>query len=472
MAACPGSGEPASQRQIVAKERTLAANFSSRPVRPLGSLRWMQWLAYHLLSFETFFLLFLYGVRIRQILPPLPNEILFFGAVTIAIGGWIVLRDGLYLRGVPIFMAGLAFFGWMLLSIGWTPSRVFVYEFRQFIFVDIWALFAGACIIAGSRERTVRLLMMIAVLAVVLAVYGIYIEFAYGSFRYYDFSNTTRDVQDYAYIAWGYTASNGAVVILAIAIYSRLGRLKQLLALVALGLCGYFLFIATGRGPLLGFLLAGLLATLIHAPRIGPGRIDLPQTQLVALALLSLALIYIGYLYTTGQTAGALSRFLFLFDQADDPLMRTGANRFDQFDGAYRLWLESPLIGQGLAGFNALYGASGERPGNNPHNLFLHTLVELGIVGSVLLALFIGVGLSYFSLARLRADPLAFTVFMLFSVFVVNAMVAGNMAQSYPFYFMIGLLALRPPAEEIGEDDDQDDTEENERNEEVASPAR
>ena len=451
----------------------MAANFLSHPTRPFGSLRWVQWLAYHLLSFETFFLLFLYGIRIRQILPPLPaNEVLLFGAVTIAIGGWIVLRDGLYLRGMPIVFAGLVFFGWMLLSIGWTPSRVFVHEFKQSIFVDIWALFAGACIIAGSRERVVRLLMMLAVLAVILAVYGIYLEFAYGSFRFYNFSKaTTRDVLDYPYIAWGYPASNGAVVILAITIYSRLGRLKQLLALVALGLCGYFLFIATGRGPLLGLLLAGVVATVVQAPRIGPGRIDLPQTQLVVLGLLALTLVYIGYLYATGQTAGALSRFLRLFDEADDALMRAGANRFDQFTGAYRLWLEAPLFGQGLAGFNALYGTSGEHYGNNPHNLFLHTLVELGIVGSVLLALFIGIGLSYFSLARLRADPIAFTVFMLFSVFVVNAMVAGNMAQSYPFYFMIGLLALRPPAEEIGEDDDQDDTED-ERNVENATPVR
>jgi O-antigen ligase len=443
----------------------LAANFASRPVRPLGSLRWMQWLAYHLLSFETFFLLFLYGIRIRQILPPLPaNEILLFGAVTIAIGGWIVLRDGLYLRGMPILFAGLAFFGWMLLSIGWTPSRVFVYEFRQFIFIGLWALFAGACIIAGSRERVLRLLVMFAVLAVILAVYGIYIEFAYGSFRFYRFS-ATRDVQEFPYIVWGYTASNGAVVILAIAIYARLGSLKQLLALVALGLCGYFLLLTAARGPLLGLAAATLVALLVQSPRIGHRRLEISAAQLLAFGIIAIAIAMVGYLVASGQTVYAFDRFLKLFDQADDPLMRTGANRFDQFAGAYRLWLEAPLVGQGLAGFNALYGTSGEHTGNNPHNLFLHTLAELGIIGFVLLALFIGAGLRHFGLARLRADPLALTVFMLFSVFFVNAMVAGNMAQSYPFYFMIGLLALRPPAEEIEEDDERDDTEEEEEEE-------
>jgi hypothetical protein len=51
---------------------------------------------------------------VRSCLPPLPaNEVLLFGFVTIAMGGWSVLRDGLYLRGVPILFAGLAFFGWI-----------------------------------------------------------------------------------------------------------------------------------------------------------------------------------------------------------------------------------------------------------------------------------------------------------------------------------------------------------------------
>mgnify|MGYP001107433166 CR=1 FL=1 len=433
----------------------MAANFASRPVRPLGSLRWVQWLVYHLLSFETFFLLFLYGVRIRQILPPLPaNETFLFGVITVAMGGWIILRKGLYLRGMPIVFAGLAFFGWMLISIGWTPSKVFVYDNIRFIFIDLWALFAGACIIAGSRERVVRLLVMLAVLAVILAAYGIYLEFAYGSFRFYRFPGAGDTLADSAYIAWGYTASNGAIIILAIAIYSRLGDLKQILALVAFGLCSYFLLIATGRGPLLGLLLAGIIATIVQAPRIGQRRVAFSQVQIVALGIVGMGLAYIGYLYATDQTVGALHRFLKLFDEADDPLLRAGANRFDQFAGAYRLWLEAPLFGHGLASYYALYGTSGEHVGNYPHNIFLHTLAEFGIIGFVLLALFISVGLCHFGLARLRADPLALAVFMLFGAFVLNAMVAGDIARSYRFFFIIGLLALRPPTEEIDEDEE------------------
>jgi oligosaccharide repeat unit polymerase len=445
----------------------LAANFASRPVRPLGSLRWVQWLVYHLLSFETFFLLFLYAIRIRQILPPIPgNEIVLFGVVTIAIGGWIILRDGLYLRGIPILFAGLAFFGWMLLSIGWTPSRVFVYENMRFIFIGLWALFAGACIIAGSRERVLRLLVMLAVLAVILAVYGVYIEFTYGSFRFYRFPDASGAVPDFAYIAWGYIAANGGAVVLLVAIHSRLGSLKQLLALAAFGLCSYFLLLAGGRGPLLGLAAATLIALLVQSPRIGHHRLEISVAQLLALGIIAIAIAMVGYLVASGQSVYTLNRLLTLFDQADDPLMRSGANRFDQFAGAYRLWLESPLFGHGLAGYYALYGTTGEHGGNNPHNIFLQTLAEFGIIGLVLLALFLGAGLRHFSLARLRMDPLALAVLMVFVTFLVNAMVAGDIATSYRFFFMIGLLALRPPAEEIEEDDERDDTEEEEEEEE------
>jgi O-antigen ligase len=450
---------------------TLAAKFLSHPARPFGSLRRVQWLAGHLLSFETFFLLFLYGLHIRQILPPIPgNEAIVFGAVTIAIGGWIILRDGLYLRGVPIMLAGLLLIAWMVLSIGWTPSRFVARQNLTFLLtVDLWALFAGACIIAASRERVVRLVMMIMGLALLLAVYGIYIDVVHGSFRFYHYRGGGADWRG-AYINWGYIVANGAVVALTLAIFSKSGSLKQLLAVIALATCGYFLLIATGRGALLGLLLAGLLAGVIQAPRIGRGRIEVPQTQLVALALLALALGYVGYLYATGQTAGAISRFLKLFDEADDPLLRAGANRFDYFAFAYRMWLDAPLVGQGLSSFGMMWGAGGEGPGGYPHNAILQILAEFGIVGLVLFAIFIGAGLRHYGFDRLRRDPLSLLVVLLFITVFVQTMVMGDFTQSYRFFFIVGLLAMRPPMAE-DEDDTEDDTEEEEKEDEEAEAA-
>lgn len=436
----------------------MAVKRLSHTARPLGSLRRVQWLAYHLLSFETFFLLFLYGPHIRQILPPIPgNEALVFGAVTMAMGGWIIFRDGLYLRGLPIVMMGLLLIAWMALSVGWTPSRVFARENLRFLLtVDLWALFAGACVIAGSRERVVRLLLMIMGLALVLSVYGIYIDVVHGSFRFYQYLGAGEDWASGAYVAWGYIVVNGAVVALALAIFSKVGGAKQLVAGLALGICGYFLLIATGRGPLLALLLAGLLVAVIQAPRVGPGRLEIAQTQIVALGLLALAMAYIGYLYATGQTAGAIHRFLGLFAQADDPLLRAGANRFDYFAFAYQLWLKAPLFGQGLSSFAIIYGAGREIQGTYPHNAILQTLAEFGLVGLLFFGLFIAAGLRHYGLARLRRDPLSLLVVMLFITILVQTMVAGDFTKSYRFFFVVGLLAMRPLA---AEDDDEEDEE-------------
>ena len=440
---------------------TLAAKFISHPAHPLGSLRWARWLAYHLLSFETFFLLFLYGTQLRSILPPIPgNEAMVFGAITMAIGGWIILRDGIYLRGVPIVLVGLLFIAWMVLSVGWTPSRIIVWESLRFLLtVDLWALFAGACIIAASRERVIRLLVMIMGLALILAVYGIYIDVVYGSFRFYRYFGGGDDWVSGAYITWSYIVTNGAVMALAIAIFSKVGSPKQLAALLALAACGYFVLIATGRGPLLGFLLAGLLAAFVQAPRIGRGRIELPQTQLVALTLLALALGYVGYLYATGQTAGTIQRFLGLFAQAEDPLRRIGANRFDYYAFAYRIWLEAPLVGRGLSSFPIIWDAGREGHGAYPHNAILQILAELGLVGLVLFVIFIVAGLRHYGLARLRRDPLSLLVVMLFVTVFVQTMVTGEFTKSYRFFFIVGLLAMPPP---MAEDDHEDDKEEEE----------
>lgn len=442
----------------------------SRVSQPLGSLRRVQWLAHHLLSFETFFLLFLYGIQIRPLLPPIPgNEAFVFGTITIVMGCWIILRDGLYLRGLPIVMMGLLLIAWMALAMGWTPSRVFARENLRFLLtVDLWALFAGACIIAGSRERVVRLLLMIMGLALVLSVYGIYIDVVHGSFRFYQYLGAGEDWSGSAYIAWGYIVANGAVVALALAIFSKVGGAKQLVAGLALGICGYFLLIATGRGPLLALLLAGLLVAVIQAPRVGPGRLEIAQTQIVALGLLALAMAYIGYLYATGQTAGAIHRFLGLFSEADDPLLRAGANRFDYFAFAYQLWLKAPLLGQGLSSFAIIYGAGSEVQGTYPHDAILQILAEFGLVGLLFFSLFIAAGLRHYGLARLRRDPLSLLVVMLFITILVQTMVTGDFTKSYRFFFVVGLLAMRPLA--AGDDDEGD--EEDEDDEDDAAAAR
>ena len=436
----------------------MATTEFSRRTQLLGPLQTLLWLGRQLISFEFFFLFFLYGIQIREILPRIPgNEVFVFGAITMVLGGWIILRDGIYLRGVPIFMAGLAFVAWLLMSVGWTPSRILVWQNLRFLLtVDLWALFASACIIASSRERIVRLLCMIMVLALVVSAYGIYIELVYGSFRFFRYYGAGESWGKSIYIVWGYIAANGIIVTLAIAIYSRLASLKQLLALAAFGICIYFLLLAGGRGPLLAILSAGLVAVLVQAPRIGNGRLEISQVQLVTLGIIGLGIAYVAYLFSTGETTATLGRFLSLLEEADDPLLRSGANRFDYFAAAYRLWLESPVIGHGLASFAPLFAGGAEIQGTYPHNAILQILAEFGAVGGLLFVILLFTALRNFSLKRLQQDPLALVVMMMFVTFAVQTMVAGDITMNYRFFFILGLLAMRPLATDDDEEEDEE----------------
>ena len=286
----------------------MVTNLQSRPAHPLGTLRTPLWLVRQLVSFETFFLLFLYGIQIRQILPPIPaNEAIVFGAITMAMGGWIILRDGLYLRGVPILLAGLAFTGWMILSIGWTPSRIIVWENLRFLLtVNLWALFAGACIIAGSRERVVRLLVMIMLLALLLAVYR---HLYRGRLRQLPLLPLSRRRgrlgRPDAYIAWGYIVSSGAAVALALAIFSKLRQPEAARRPRRLGVCGYFLLIAARSWSAARRRPAAHWSPLSSSPAYRRNRIEFAQTQLIGIGIVAIGLVYVGYLYATGQTTGA-----------------------------------------------------------------------------------------------------------------------------------------------------------------------
>lgn len=401
---------------------------------------------YHLLSLETLLVLFIYGVNIRLLLPPLPlPETLVFGACSLGIGILVILRDGIYLRGVPIVIAGLAFAGWMTASYGWSPSRTLARADLPFILgVNLWALFAGACIVAGSRERTLRLLILILLLALLLSLIGNYIYLVYGDFRFY--RGAADDWHNRTYLAWSRVVAVGAAIAMGMAIHMRFGSRKQLATLAALSCCLFFLFISGARGALLSTIVASLFMLTLHRPKFQDGRVYVPHALLAA-GVSTLALIfYITYLLYTGQNTTTINRFLQIFDQADDPLLRSGANRFDYFAGAYRAWLDSPVFGQGLKGFSIFF-CGYEQQGCSPHNVFLQLLADFGIIGFSIFMGFIFVAFSSIASRKNSNDPLLAIILMICVILLINALVAIDIATTHFVYFFLGLLALRPPSE-------------------------
>lgn len=431
-----------------------ASQIRSKP-RALFGLSWIGWAVYHLFSLETVLVLFLYAAHLKALLPspPLP-ETVFYGLISIVIGCWIIFREGIYRGGIPIVVAGLVFTGWVLLSYGWTSSVTLARENLPFILgVNIWALFVGACVVAGSRERVIRLLLLMVVLGAILAGIGSYIYLIHGDFRFY--RGPYGEWHHRTYLAWSNTITTGTAVALALTLYTRIGSPRQFVAGAILACCMFFLMISAARGALLGALLAGVLALLLNTPRIRDGRIEMPRTQILAVLLVVGLLGYIGYLVGTGQATGTVARFMRLFDQVDNQLLRTGANRFDYFVGAYRAWLEAPLIGQGLNGF-AIYFCGYDAPGCHPHNIILQTLADYGLFGFILFGIFVWTGVRRFRLSALQSDPLLMTLMMAFVTLVMYSMVAIDLPTTHRLFFFLGLLALRPP-DETTEDEIMDE---------------
>jgi O-antigen ligase len=407
----------------------------------------VRWLSYHLLSLETFLVFFLYASHLKALLPstPLP-ETVFYGGMTVVIGGWIMLREGIYRGGIPIVIAGFVLSGWMFISYSWSPSIALARESLPFIIgINLWALFVAACVVAGSRERVIRFLLLLMLLAAVLGAIGSYINLVHGDFRFY--RGAYGDWHHRTYLAWGNITMTGAAVALALALNTRLGSVKQLAAMATFLCCLYFLMINGARGGLLGMLLAGIVAFAATPPQIRDGRVVLARAQLLALVLAIAIVLYFSYLITTGETTTTLNRFLKLLDQAEDPLLRIGANRFDYFAGAYRAWLDSPFIGQGLNGFSIFFCGL-DQEGCHPHNIFLQILADQGLIGGILLVVFIGLGLKIFNFAELRNDALQRTVLMAFATILVYVMVAADLSTAHRFFFFVGLLAMRSPHNE------------------------
>jgi len=444
----------------------LAVDQISRIENPSRLVSGIQWLIYHLFSLETVLVMFVFGVRLQALLPrpPLP-ETVFYGLISIAVGAWVVWREGIYLRGVPVFLAGLVFSGWMLASYGWSPSQVLARESLPFIMgVNLWAVFAAACIVAGSRERLLRFLFMVMLLSVALSAYGAYINITHGDFRFYYGPSGTWHHR--TYLDWGNIIGIGAAIVLGVLIYSRLGSTKQIVAAIACAICFYFILVNGARGAMLGAMLAGIIAFAINMPTIRRGQIEISPALLGALLVIISVAGYIGYLVSIGETPTTFDRFLRLFDQANDPLLRRGPNRFDYFAGAYQAWLQAPIFGHGLAGFPIVF-CGWDAPGCHPHNVLLQALAEFGLIGFILFVIFVWSGLRQHTLQRLRQDPLQVTVLMAFVAVALYAMVAAELSVAHRVFFFVGLLAVRPPPDI--DDEAEDEMEEEEEKDRAAT---
>jgi O-antigen ligase len=412
-----------------------------------------------LLSFEMVVALYLYSNVFQVVLPPLPVDttvVLF--ALSVALGGLVILREGIYLRGLYLVMAFMPYLLWAALSLAWTPSSKLVYDNLALLFtVDLWLLIVGAMILAHKRARMMRFLTLLAVLSLVVAAMGVYVYLVYGSFKYAGW-DVTR-----VYNEWGRAVANGTIVLLILFLRSRFASARQLVLGTLLALCTFFILISSSRSSLLVVAAPAFLFMVVYVAPFGRQGLALSRAQILMLLVAAMVVATVTTLLSAGYRIDTVNRLLKVLTQAENTDLIMGANRFDYYAAALRYFFESPLIGHGVRSFSLLHRGV-ESPGVHAHNIFLEILADSGVIGFAAFALLLLMAVRPLTLTRLRSDPMMLCVTMLFAGRFTAAMFGADLAYQNVLFLAIGLLALKPAPvveealeeDEAEEDRDQD----------------
>jgi O-antigen ligase len=385
-----------------------------------------------LFSFEALLVLYIFaglykGDRRFAWIPVDPTALFF--ALSVAVGGIIIVRKGIHTKALPVIIAMGCLVIWLWVSLLWSPSEIYgpqkVFYMATLV---LWALIAGALIIAPDPKRIGRLFTVILLLSLCGAVDAVlgYVQ-APGAVYHI---TTVDDREVNAYLRIGMICGPGALLALAGWLYSHGHRTRWLYLGLFLGL-GFVLAIAGGRGPLLYAALCSLIPIALSL-RLPKRRVLLSRAMLSVLVLL-LATAGGLVLYKT-----ATDQRLATFDRMER--LAEGNPRTEAYAETIEIWHEAPLLGAGTGSWPLLTGR-GDRT-IYPHNLVLELGAENGLVGLLLFLALVWVALRPVSFERLRRDPQALCAMMLFAYFFLITMTASDLPGARTMFMMLGVLAL------------------------------
>jgi O-antigen ligase len=396
-----------------------------RWLRPLGAL----------FSFEAVFVLYLASVNYKTDprLSFIPIDLtLIFLVVGVAVGLMIVYHQEIYLPGLTVVSLFTVFIVWVMLTELWTPSKIYGRtKLLELATLTLWCLIAAALVIANSRERVHRFMLLLLVFGTAASVDGIIQYETRGPLA------GTASFRLENYISQGRFYGMGALVAFAAWLQASPFSKRGMALMAAFSICSYALLIGGGRAPILG-MLAAMVLPLAVGLRFAKRRL-LANKALVASIVLFLAMAVV-LLQLAANYSGdlrALQRFGTLLTEGGGQEARLGF-----WKGSWDLWLEQPLFGSGVGSWPIRY--FGFDVGRHPHNLVLEVLVEFGLIGFLLLAAVVVSAVRRTSVRRLREDPLLMCAAMLWINMFLGAMTSSDITGNRNVFAMLGLLVMRP----------------------------
>ena len=407
------------------------SNYSGNPKQNIF-VRFMR----NLFSFELLFILFLFAWSYKADpklgwVPIDLTQLFFILSVCSGIFIFLAEKKKFEKKATFIVLSGLTFILYILISLTWTLGDIYAQQkVLNFSTLTLWALIAGAFIIASDKIRLARFIKLILLIAVWIAAESII-----------EYINSGSDIINLnsGYLSLGYTLGMGVLICAAYGFLSD-GILAKRIFMIIMSLYFLFvLFILGGRGPLLSTMLS-LPVPLLFGSRLAQSN----KTKLKKYAgfftfiFLVIALISF-YLYLKGSLTATLYRMFLLLEPG---MGQSAGTRVEYYTISESLWLSAPVFGYGIGSWPILNGLPDMI--FYPHNLVLEILVELGLIGLILFGL-----IAFFALKgfikqnKKRSIYWGSIVLMLFVNAFIGAMLSGDINDNRILFVLLGLMAFK-----------------------------
>ena len=311
--------------------------------------------------------------------------------------------------------AGWAYVGWAALSLGWAVDAS----------------------VAWAQLATLVQLFLIAVLVadfvvlrpeIVRPVLWVYSVSAAGTAAAGIWSYLTQGIADTRAVAiQGQDPAQFAAVLLPalfFGLHQVLYGRQRMLGAAVLGLTSIGILVSGTRGA---WLAVGAVLLVFLLPRITAGR---------RMAVIAAILVVLGGAYQIPGMAALLT------ERAGNAISTGGAGRTDIWEIGLAVYQSAPLAGVGYANFPVAYKLDTVRStgavaiGLGSHSLLIGTLVELGAVGMVLIAIFL-----LPLVLRLGWGPDAMAIQMALASLMVSGLFLDILANRKQVWLVIGLAA-------------------------------
>lgn len=389
-------------------------------------------------SFETFYLLFLMAgrykgdPRFQWITERFSLDITaMFLALSGAAGAIVLLGSGYRLprRAVPFILASSALFGYLLLTVLWSPGDCYAHtKALQIGVLTVWTTAGAALVIASQRRRLERFFFLFMIFAVWLAIESL-VASEQGD-------GGSVEALGGHYLGLGRVIGPAALVTLGYGLFLARDPLARTAAFAAAAAFCFVLLILGGRMPLLATIAGGLVPLLTAAGAARSAHRERAMwTYLGLSAAAAAAVACLAYSDDMPQTLRRMSE-LFSSDWGHSSYARS-----QYYPAAIEYWWQRPLLGHGMGAWPLLHFQGDFRA--YPHNIILEILVEFGLVGLLLFIwLLAAAARSLGSLQRIAADPLRIIVLMVAVNALANAMVSGDLPDNRFLFASLGLMLL------------------------------